>query len=402
VNHRYVRLLGFYFIAGVSLAGPANGQSDSIAHTVKQLRSIPVSEEPGFDLPYSVPESVQPLLTQLKHQLRDLISETITENPSLSGRRLRREVLRRLATTGVHLADRTEYKSIEEVPPFTYGGIWDVSFHKPKGHRNLIAVVTTLEIGCGDDSSLYLFERRKSGWELVLARESLGYEEVRDAQGHFDFGVSLPDKHGNWFVVATSITPWCTSNWRSLRYHVLKPGESAYTPTVMFSATEGIYIGTDEPLRLYVKQDSFSVDHIDRFDLDDGLHNRVHVRRFVVKGDSVTRVAPLALAPHDFLDEWKRLPWEEASRWISGSRGTVIRDTHEALRAENTPHRGIGIVQPCRKVRPRTWVVSLGDEKTLFFTIQQVGVKFRILDVEDRQPANCRGDSPPPARTKLP
>jgi len=38
--------------------------------------------------------------------------------------------------------------------------------------------------------------------------------------------------------------------------------------------------------------------------LDDSIMTRLHVQKYEVNGDRVTRVPPLALAPEDFLDEW--------------------------------------------------------------------------------------------------
>jgi len=397
VNYLRLRLLHFLLVILVlSLAVPhVNSQSNNITETIQQMRRVRVVEDPSIDLPYEVPAEVRPLLTQLKHGLRDLLGETLNSAPTASPSRLRSNLLTRLSASGVRLADRREYKSIEEVPPFTYGGIWDITLHKPKGHRNLVAAVTTLEIGCGTDSSLYLFERRKAGWDLILAVESNGYVEVRNAHGSFEFGVSPPDQNGNWFVVATSITPWCTSNWRSLRYQVLRPGSSAYEPRIQFDASEGIYVGVDEPLHLRVSRNDFSVDHADWFDLDNGLHNRMHLRRFTVKGDKVTRVPPLALAPHDFLDEWTQLAWADAARWVSPGRAALLQEIHKAIKAEDSPWRGIEIAQPCPRMAPKTWVVSLGEQRTLFFTIQQKGAEFWILDVTEQQPAECPGNSSP-------
>jgi len=49
--------------------------------------------------------------------------------------------------------------------------------------------------------------------------------------------------------------------------------------------------------------------------LDPGILVREHVMRYAVRGDLVRRVPPLATRPEDFLDEWVRLPWDEAARW---------------------------------------------------------------------------------------
>src|SRR6185312_12800072 len=64
--------------------------------------------------------------------------------------------------------------------------------------------------------------------------------------------------------------------------------------------------------------DSASVDVLIEFteaSIDAGVHNREAVRHFLINGDQVRRVDPVALSPRDFVDEWLTRDWKESARW---------------------------------------------------------------------------------------
>jgi hypothetical protein len=58
---------------------------------------------------------------------------------------------------------------------------------------------------------------------------------------------------------------------------------------------------------------------------------RKHIASYKVDGDQVSRIAPLASEPEGFLDEWFSLPWAEASKWISGTALTTLRQWHAKM-----------------------------------------------------------------------
>ena len=43
--------------------------------------------------------------------------------------------------------------------------------------------------------------------------------------------------------------------------------------------------------------------------IDSGVHNREAVRHYLIDGDRVRRVDPVALSPRDFVDEWLTRGW---------------------------------------------------------------------------------------------
>jgi hypothetical protein len=59
--------------------------------------------------------------------------------------------------------------------------------------------------------------------------------------------------------------------------------------------------------------------------------NREAIRHFLIQGDQVRRVDPVALSPRDFVDEWLTQEWTESSTW---SAFPGLRQWHERLHAD--------------------------------------------------------------------
>jgi hypothetical protein len=271
-------------------------QSGSIAQTVTSLRAIKA------DVFTPLPAAARPLLTRLKHQLRDLILTTLNapgaqQQTSL---RLRASILTRLKRAGVQIEEPQDEiidnGSLEQ--EYVYGDIHQVAVFRPAQHPDLIAVTTTIGICCGEDTSLYLFKKQGARWWLALAQEANNYAEISGAQAWFQYALSPPDRHGNFFVVTANVNPWCTSNWQGLRYQVMRLGRSAEQPRIILKREAIIYLGVDPPVyRLKVAANRFSLKFYTEADyknLSRGSTTQRAVLRYAVDGDQVKRVPPTA------------------------------------------------------------------------------------------------------------
>jgi hypothetical protein len=278
--------------ASTSRSGVNVPQADSVTGTVASLHQIKTIED------FGIPSAARPLLTRLKHQIRDVIAETINAkgNESLPPESLRRTVWDQLATRGVTIEqprDGTiDEDSIES--SYSFGEVYDIEIQKPNSSPELLAVTTTLQIPCGSDSSLYVFQRSDQPWKLVLAQEANDYAEVSGAQGIFSYAISPAETDNNFFVVTVNVNPWCTSNWQSIRYSVLRIGLGAYQPRMLVSGEQTIYLGVGPPpYRLEVGRKWFSItfegDSSDA-EVMNGINSRKHVVKYMILGDRARRV----------------------------------------------------------------------------------------------------------------
>lgn len=373
----------------------SNPQNDSISSTASALQKL--DGEAAYT---DVPPEARPLLTQLKHQLRDLVNRTLDADPSTltDARVLNAKVLAALKREGI-----TTGGPKDDV--HTYGSLISVNIFRPQGYADLIAATTTVSVHCGEDTSLYLFRREDKRWRLVLADESNDYEKVSGARERFDFRVSPTDASGEFFVVAADVNPWCTSAWQLVRYRVMRVGDDAYSPRVIRSGEESIYLGTDlEGFRLTADASTFTLRFDSSQSLDPGRLIRPHLLKFKVSNDVVERVAPVALKPEDFADEWTQVKWDEAARWSEPSELTELKRWHDTLNPDGKGFMGTEIlfVRPCGR-DARAWQIGVesyidDDNRSrippkLYFTVAREGEVFRMRSVSDTRPPGCNGSA---------
>jgi hypothetical protein len=129
---------------------------------MRALKAIAVD-----DMDTDVPAAAIPLIPQLKHQVRDLVRELLNGSLARAGSspspaKVRAAVASTLKAGGVTLG------SGGADPPY---GPFDVAVLPVPGHRELLAVLVTLSVRCGDDGSIYLFEREgRSGGSRLRSR----------------------------------------------------------------------------------------------------------------------------------------------------------------------------------------------------------------------------------------
>ena len=376
----------------------SDSANDSVASTVRALRQV--NGEEAYDS--KIPADARALLTKLKHQLRDLAQKTLDAGADAAAPVLQARVRAALRREGVSTGGPTD-------DVHTFGSVMAIDVTQPRGHRDLIAVTTTVSVQCGSDSSLYLFRRDGARWRLALADEANGYEQVNGAREHFYFRVSTPDAQSRFFVVLADVNPWCTSSWQMMRYRVLRFGEDAYAPRVVLKGEEAIYLGTDlEGFRLTADADTFTLRFDSNQSLDPGRLIRPHVLKFRVEGERAERVAPVALKPEDFADEWAQMKWDEAARWSEPSQLEELKRWHASLNPEGKGFSGSEIlfVQPCGKTASE-WQIGVevfhySDEDKgaarlpakVFFTVARERGAFLMRGVSDAQPQGCAGAKP--------
>lgn len=389
-----IALIVAYLVAVPAISSAASPVK-SIFQTTRDLRKAwQINEDPSVPDDPRIRPAARTLLKKLKHQLRDLLLDTINaqDHRIRSPERLKSNLLAKLK------------KSSIPVGGYEIGDITGISIQRPERHPNLLAFTTTLGILCGNDTSLYLAKRRGTRWELILALEANDYKEINGAQGSFEYAILPPDLKGDFFVVTVDINPWCTSFWQAIRYKVFRVGSKPYRPKRIMSRKETVYEGNDLVYRLSTESKGFTLSFTGET-FASGT-TRQHVARYAVVGDQVRRVAPIALEPQDFLDEWISLPWKEASRWSEPSVRSGLRGWHAKLKQNRYSEQydfELSFVQSCGK-KPGKWQIGLDIHAEgvsgplppkLFFTIVQKGKAYSMQDIHPVRSPGCLGESSP-------
>jgi hypothetical protein len=105
----------------------------------------------------------------------------------------------------------------------------------------------------------------------------------------------------------------CASTWHTVYYRVWRVDASA--PKLLIDRSEDAWLRAGEYIIGSIGQDwvnkSAPVDvliELTERSIDGGVHNREAIRHFLIDGDKGRRVAPIALSPRDFVDEWLTHP----------------------------------------------------------------------------------------------
>ena len=413
---RFLRYLTWGFFA-VFLFRTGNAQEPSsppispLHETAQELQAIETGE-----MDDDVPAPAIELLPVFKHEIRDLFASLLQRAPDADATTLQKQVVTALSAAGVTLGDRLKghevYNEHDAVQHFVlthpYGAIGDIVVRAPPGHNDLLVFTADLEISCGSDSVLYVFQKANGNWRRILDVESNGYKEVSGGLGMFDSKFGGGTAAGGWFLVTTDVNPWCSSNWQSLRWKVVRPGPGPEKPEVLMTASDGVYLGVDEPYRLSANEAGFELRFYSDELLDLGELVRPHVRNYSLVGRAFNRIAPVAFRPDHFVDEWSRMDEREAKEWTSPTVGSQTWKWHKLLRSPKRPRFGtsFSFVQPCPG--GSHWQVGLAFEayegerlaagvpQQLVFTVSKHKEGFLLSGVTSTRPPGCPGETAPP------
>ncbi len=223
---------------GAALALPAT--ASELDDTVAALRAVPVAEADDT----VVPPALVPLEARFKRLLRE---EAIRALPDVDAGQLDLAALKPALDALAHRYAPTEDGFQAYRSGAIYGSVLDVHAEHPRGRPDLVAIVTNVRVGCGEDASLALLARRQGRWADVLDIDSGAIRHIDDAFSLFDYQVGPVAADGSFAVVDAHVTPWCQSNWRALRHAVHRvPARGA--PRRIFESAESITIGVADPV----------------------------------------------------------------------------------------------------------------------------------------------------------
>lgn len=325
----------------------------SIATTLGALRGVDVPDHPPNPNPTDTPPAARALVANVKADLRDLAVALLRAQPAQTAKELQQAMTDALTHAGAFQHCESLYGNLE--PP------------KVANHGDdLLAVVTTLDIACGDDTAFFVFRRERGVWTLVLDRENNDYETVAGAAGSFQYSISPPDARGARLVLTADINPWCSSSWQSLRWELRRLNPSWRMPEEIVSGEEGIYIQGE--VKLETTADTFGLEYVGSSICPAHVSRDYHRYYRVLPGNRLERIEPIATDPLEYVEEW------------------LIANRDNPLTAEgefNTPAR----------CRDGLWQMAFepydeGEVYTYFYVAQENG-KFRMVSVEHERHDGC-------------
>jgi hypothetical protein len=326
-------------------------------------------------------QGATPQLTVLKHQIRDWVESKLGKlAANVDIDRASHEIDAELARVKLIQQDDLQLGDIE-----------GITLEHPKGDTSWLLFKSIVGLdSCGRDTSIYLYQWQGGAWTRIFELEHNAYfgkygplEDVESVE------VSYADQYQNRLVLVLANSWGCASMWQSLSYSLFRIGGIRRT---LLDESDTVYLGDDsyagrlEPGRMVIQYLSYSKDL--------GVLVRPHVLRYVIDGDSVRRVEPIALTPQDFVDEWLTSKWAAVSPFSDSKLESIHAELADD---ESSGLDGFQFVQHCPGNRNR-WQIGFDTERNdayYFLVEEQNEHSFRMIDVSRKRQPGCPGEDKP-------
>jgi len=202
-----------------------------------------------------------------------------------------------------------------------------------------LLVKTRVGVLCGFDESAYIYVAHDKHWRLLLQTEQDSYGKTYAPQNFLSVTVSPANVGWNEpapppLVLTLGYSPWCSSNWQALYTRLWRTSSTDPSPKPQIDTNDTLYMGFDG----VAAADLTSHDVLIQFrgqSIWEGVSRPV-VRHYLVGAhDQVSRVAPIALNPTYFVDEWLSSDWKDAVKWSDlTDRSPALAQWHKSMHHE--------------------------------------------------------------------
>lgn len=386
-----MRLIGLAAAVWITVTASAQDARLSALHaTLVALHSH--AKEAGIENLGGRPE-----LTIAKHQLRDWIE---TQLGSLKNDGDEKAFADRInkSLKAVSVAGTADDQNL-------LGSLGEVGTSR---EGDILIVTTRLGILCQYDDSVYAYgPAGGGGWQRVWESAQNDYSPKKYNPQHIiAVRVARLFVGGPPFVMTLGNYWGCASTWKALYYRVWRVDPSG--SKLLIDNTEGSWlrtqpsaVGSIGPGKTNINGNA-PVDVLIEFterSIDVGIHNREAIRHFLIDGDQVRRVDPVALSPRDLVDEWLTRGWKEGADW---SASATLQQWHRKLHADFVSGEFGYPTLHCQT--PDLWQVAFtpsnvkkdfAAEPTVYFLIRwRPPYHFTMMDISDKPWSRCTQEDP--------
>ncbi len=352
---------------------------------------LPMREHPAGPMES---RGATPQLTAAKHQLRDWIEENLAglgehDDPSALFRSLNSALSNQKLFCSF-------FDSASEDPPcpdqILLGYLEAVRASRESDH--IVIVQTGVGIQCGFDESAYLYEWAEGHWQRRWENEQDDYAEKQYKPQRLEaVHISRPDDQGSLNVLTLGRQPWCASNWHDVYYRLWRIGARDQAPKLLFEGSEDAFVLNG--IHGTVDRDDALIEYT-VISLDKGVLLRQTVQHFHIDGDRVERIAPLALSPRDFVDEWLNRPWSVSVAWSEAAARTMLQPWHRRLHSDSPNGEFAEDTLHCPGT-PDRWQVGItldGQSEKYFLVRWRPPYRFSMAGVSSQPYPGCTEKDP--------
>jgi hypothetical protein len=313
---KFSRVLCGLAICVLMLTACSANHPTPLAQLSATLASLPdVSSQDGLGSDSS--RGARPALTTAKHELRDWIEAELTggaygNSPNIDADAFAALVNGKIKAAGIHM---------RPVQIWSNGGV-------------LIAV-TSFNIVCGSDDSIYGWSWDGEAWRRVIAHEVTDYAPDRykpeAIYGHKNVRFAPADPNGGakLHILVTALNTWCTSGWQGRRFQLYdldrETGSAALlvdgeVPAFTLEGDQNASLTTDRMVIDYTGED------MEPRKIPFGKRASV----YVLADGKATPVPWAAADAEGFTEQWMAAPWAQSST-ISAPGNRALEQWHRRL-----------------------------------------------------------------------
>jgi hypothetical protein len=274
------------------------------------------------------------------------------------------------------------------------GFLGAVEFRRQQGGQFLV-LQTAVGIACGFDESAYVYEWQRDRWRRVWRSEQVVYtKEQYTPQTIHAVLVSKPDRHRrDHLILSLGSRPDCGGGLQPVYYRLWRLNEDRFDVKLLMNRSEIAVIGTEPPITGSVVPGGAVVEFAAP-SLDVKAGSRRVVRSFVVDGEDIRRVDPVALGPRGFIEDWLAQRWVDSIAWVRPGARPALERWHNRLHDGGAPKGSFaGVTQQCSVNRWQVGV-SVQDQtkgpRDIYFLVRwRPPYYFEMLDIRDKRWAEC-------------
>lgn len=272
----------------------------------------------------------------------------------------------------------------------------DIAVDRPV--PSVLVIRAGLGIECGTDTSAYAYEWRNDRWQRFWQYEQpIGKRIPYFPQSIDVVSVSEPDARGARHVMTLGNMDWCSSSYYPVYVRLWRatPGEGS--PKLLLDRADAAWLAGGDPLtppitgRVTLSEAYFEFARNTRLSLENPSVS-VH---YSIRGDTLTRVDPLATDPGAFVLEWLDESWSQSRRWITANPAK-LEPWHQVLKSGRY-YVEYPAIHACRD-QPSIWQVTLdlksaGAESVGLHVLveRQSPDRFVVRDIRSTPRTDCDG-----------
>jgi hypothetical protein len=268
----------------------------------------------------------------------------------------------------------------------------------------VFVVKTGIGILCGTDESAYVYEWSDHHLQRILDDEQEIARGTPYTPQYIDaVHVTLPaqdTKTRNVLVLGHQ--GWCSSTWYDTYHRIWRTTPDGKPATLLLRNATPSWLDGDPPIEGSIGSKEALVE-FRVGSLDGGVHSYETIRHYALDGLQPKRIAPIALGPRAFTEEWLKADWKEASGWSDASGRASLLSWHKKLHADFLLGQFAADTTHCRAPTD-LWQVGIDFAKDdskindkqryvgpVYFTVRwRPPYRFELVAVRTKPSASCR------------